>query len=78
MDSRHKSNGGDNGLARALRYMHLAFVLPFSVVAGLILGGFANQWFGMTSLDRVGAILGLVAGIVEMTRMLLRIRRENK
>jgi hypothetical protein len=74
-----EQNGSGNvGLYRALKYMHLAFVLPFSVVAGMILGSFANRWIGLTWLDKAGALLGLVAGIVEMYRMLKQLQRESQ
>jgi F0F1-type ATP synthase assembly protein I len=77
-EQKPENTNASAGLGRALKYMHLAFVLPASVVAGVILGGFADRWFGTSWMYIAGACLGLVAGIVEMTRMLLQVRRENQ
>jgi F0F1-type ATP synthase assembly protein I len=69
---------GAGGLARALKYMHLAFVIPFSLAVGIILGSFMDRWLGTTWVYKAGALLGMVAGITEMTRILIRINRENQ
>jgi F0F1-type ATP synthase assembly protein I len=73
-DPRPDANGG--ALARSLKYMHLAFVLPTSVIAGWFLGGLLDGRLGTTWMAKAGIALGVVAGIVEVTRVLLRIRRE--
>jgi hypothetical protein len=67
---------GPGALVRSLKYMHLAFVLPTSVIAGWFLGGLLDQWLATTWLAKAGIALGVVAGIVEVSRVLMRIRRE--
>ncbi|MBI2681626.1 MAG: AtpZ/AtpI family protein [Acidobacteriales bacterium] len=64
------------GLVQSLKYMHLAFVLPTSAVAGWFLGGLIDGWLKTTWIAKAGVILGVVAGVVEVSRMILRIRRE--
>ena len=54
------------------KYLSLALTLPASVVAGYILGSFADRWLHMPILRALGVILGMVAGLLQIFRELNR------
>jgi F0F1-type ATP synthase assembly protein I len=59
-------------LAQVARYSQVAFVLPAATVVGLLAGAALDHWLGTTWLYIAGLLLGIVAGFVELTRMVLR------
>jgi ATP synthase protein I len=54
------------------RYSQLAFILPASVVVGLLLGKLLDYWFHTHWLFLAGVIVGAIAGFVELIRTILR------
>jgi F0F1-type ATP synthase assembly protein I len=51
-------------------YSTLAFILPSSIVAGYLIGGWLDRQFGTTYLYLVFLLLGIVAGFVQIFRFL--------
>ena len=51
------------------RYSQLAFIFPAATVAGWLIGAGLDRWLHTTWLYLVGLILGIVAGFVELIRM---------
>lgn len=59
-------------MAQVAKYVGLAFVLPSGAFAGYVLGYLLDRAFGTTSLRVVCLILGIVGGLIEVLRTLLR------
>jgi F0F1-type ATP synthase assembly protein I len=51
------------------RYSQLAFIFPAATVAGWLIGVALDRWLHTTWLYLLGLILGIVAGFVELVRM---------
>lgn len=60
------------------KYLSLALTLPASVVAGYILGAFADHWLHVPILRALGIFLGMAAGLVQILRELSRDERRGK
>jgi MFS family permease len=54
------------------KYLALASALPGYVVAGFLLGAFADHWLHWPVLRGIGVILGVFAGLSQIVRQLLR------
>ena len=54
------------------RYSEIAFMLPAGTVAGYLLGSLLDRWLHMTWISIVGLLLGTVAGLIELIRMVSR------
>lgn len=54
------------------RYSQLAFILPASVVVGLLVGKLLDYWFHTHWLFLAGVIVGAISGFVELIRTILR------
>ena len=67
----------DNTMALVGKYMSLAFVLPSAAFAGYIVGYLLDRAFGTSFLRVVLLILGIVGGLIEVLRTLLRDTRES-
>ena len=50
-------------------YSQLAFILPAATVVGWLIGTALDHWLHTTWLYLVGLILGIVAGFVELIRL---------
>lgn len=59
------------------RYSHLGFVLPASVIVGLLIGAALDRWFKTTWITLVGLLVGCVAGFVELFRGIMRVSKES-
>jgi len=57
------------------KYLALATALPGYVVAGFLLGAFADHWLHWPVLKGIGVILGAFAGLSQIVRQLLRDER---
>ena len=53
-------------------YSALGFILPSSVVAGWLIGGWLDQQFGTTYLTVVFIVLGIIGGFLQIFRFLNR------
>jgi F0F1-type ATP synthase assembly protein I len=51
------------------RYSQIAFILPAATVAGWLIGLAFDHWFHTSWLYLVGLILGILAGFVELIRL---------
>jgi len=51
------------------RYSQLAFIFPAATVAGWLIGAGLDRWLHTTWIYLPGLILGIVAGFVELIRM---------
>jgi F0F1-type ATP synthase assembly protein I len=53
-------------------YSALAFILPSSIIAGWLIGGWLDKVFGTSYLYMVFLLLGIVGGFINMFRFLNR------
>lgn len=64
-------------LIQGLKYTHIAFALPFGVIAGWLFGSLLDRWLGTTKLALVGIGLGIVAGFYDLIRTYRQMSRET-
>ena len=62
----------DKSLLWLGKYLSLALTLPASVVAGYLLGAWADRWLHLPFLRVIGILLGVAAGLVQIFRELAR------
>ncbi len=62
----------DNSLIWLGKYISLGLTLPASVVAGYIVGTFADHWLHIPLLRVIGIFLGMGAGLTQIIRELNR------
>ena len=55
------------------RYSQIAFIFPAATVAGWLLGLGLDHWLHTHWLYLVGLILGIVAGFVELIRLVAKL-----
>jgi hypothetical protein len=65
-------NRPNKSLITGGKYLALATALPGYVVAGLLLGSFADHWLHWPILRALGVILGTFIGLSQIFRELLR------
>lgn len=58
-----------NFLVTLARYSEIAFIFPAATVAGWLVGVGLDHWLHTTWLYIVGLILGIIAGFVQLIRM---------
>jgi ATP synthase protein I len=75
-DPKKEERRGQHPGVQFARYSQMAFILPAATVVGLLAGMALDRWLGTGWLYIVGLILGIVAGAVELMRMMLRASRE--
>jgi F0F1-type ATP synthase assembly protein I len=51
------------------QYSQIAFIFPASTVAGWLIGVGLDHWLHTTWLYLVGLIVGIIAGFVELIRL---------
>ena len=66
-----------NQWTQIARYSQLAFVLPAATVVGWLLGAGMDKWLNTTWISRIGLVLGIIAGFVELIRGGLSLSREK-
>jgi F0F1-type ATP synthase assembly protein I len=71
-----KENGEESAWRQFGRYSHLGFILPASILAGLLIGAALDHWFKTSWITLVGLLVGCVAGITELTRTILKASKE--
>jgi F0F1-type ATP synthase assembly protein I len=67
----------ENPWVTMAKYSHLAFALPASTFAGWLIGAALDRWLGTTSLHIAGIVIGMVAGFVEVGRIIVKQAREK-
>jgi F0F1-type ATP synthase assembly protein I len=55
--------------AQFANYSQIAFIFPATTVAGWLLGVALDHWLHTTWLYLVGLIVGIIAGFVELIRI---------
>jgi F0F1-type ATP synthase assembly protein I len=58
-----------NFLVTLARYSEIAFIFPAATVVGWLVGVGLDHWLHTTWLYIVGLILGIIAGFVQLIRM---------
>jgi F0F1-type ATP synthase assembly protein I len=71
-------DGKQNALQRGLKYTHIAFVIPGSVIMGWIFGALLDRWLGTTWINLAGLGLGVVAGFYDLIRTVMRMSKEDE
>ena len=56
-------------LVQLANYSQLAFIFPAATVVGWLIGAGLDRWLHTTWLYLVGLILGIIAGFVELIRL---------
>ena len=56
-------------LVQLANYSQLAFIFPAATVVGWLIGTGLDRWLHTTWLYLVGLILGIIAGFVELIRL---------
>jgi F0F1-type ATP synthase assembly protein I len=56
-------------LVQLANYSQLAFIFPAATVVGWLIGAALDHWLHTTWLYLAGLILGIVAGFVELIRL---------
>jgi F0F1-type ATP synthase assembly protein I len=59
------------------KYSHLAFILPVSVVVGIVIGTALDHRFGTRWMAIAGLLLGCVAGFFELIRTIVNASKES-
>jgi F0F1-type ATP synthase assembly protein I len=59
------------------KYSHLAFVLPASIVVGIVIGEALDHWLQTTWITLAGLLVGCVAGFFELIRTIVRAGKES-
>ena len=58
-----------NFLVTLARYSEIAFIFPAATVVGWLIGVGLDHWLHTTWLYILGLILGIIAGFVQLIRM---------
>jgi len=58
-----------NWILQLANYSQLAFIFPAATVVGWLIGTALDHWLHTTWLYLVGLILGIIAGFVELIRL---------
>ena len=56
-------------LVQMAAYSQIAFIFPAATVVGWLIGAALDHWLHMTWLYIVGLIVGIIAGFVELIRL---------
>jgi F0F1-type ATP synthase assembly protein I len=72
MRDKQRDDKSENAAVLWARYSQIAFIIPASVVIGLLLGKLLDYWFHTHWLFLVGVIVGAIAGFVDLIRTILR------
>ncbi len=66
------AGGPNKSFVTGGKYLALASALPGYVLAGFLLGAFADHWLHWPILRALGVIVGTFAGLAQLIRELLR------
>lgn len=70
-------DNGKNAWATMGRYSEIAFVLPAGVFVGYLVGAVLDKHLHTTWLYLVGLLLGIVAGFVDLVRVLMQAEKDG-
>ena len=59
------------------KYGHIGFILPACVFVGLLIGSALDKWLGTKWIMVPGIILGSVAGVVELIRVMIKASKDQ-
>jgi F0F1-type ATP synthase assembly protein I len=68
-DDRETPPQKKNMLVQLANYSQLAFIFPAATVVGWLIGAGLDRWLHTTWLYLAGLILGIIAGFVELIRL---------
>lgn len=68
-DDRETRDQKRSFIVQLANYSQLAFVFPAATVVGWLIGAGLDHWLHTTWLYLVGLILGIIAGFVELIRL---------
>ncbi len=66
------SSDKENFWVQWARYSELALIFPAAVVVGWLVGAALDRWLHASWFYLVGIVLGIVAGFIELFRLVLR------
>lgn len=66
------SSNKKNLLIQMANYSQIAFIFPAATVVGWLIGAALDHWLHTTWLYIVGLIVGIIAGFVELIRLVSR------
>jgi len=69
MPANDKDPSGKSLWLQLARYSELAFIFPATTVAGWLIGLAFDHWLHTTWLYLLGLILGIIAGFVQLIRL---------
>lgn len=69
MESHESPERKKSVLVQLANYSQLAFIFPAATVVGWLIGAALDRWLHTTWLYLVGLILGIIAGFVELIRL---------
>jgi F0F1-type ATP synthase assembly protein I len=72
MSAEKQDDGVQSATTLWARYSQIAFIIPGSVVVGLLLGKLLDCWLHTRWLFLVGVIVGAILGFVDMIRTVTR------
>lgn len=73
-----EKEGRDQNLWRQVgRYSHIGFILPASIVVGLIIGAALDRWLKTSWITLAGLLVGCVAGFAELIRAIIQASKES-
>jgi F0F1-type ATP synthase assembly protein I len=75
--SPEKKNVEENAWRQFGRYSHLGFILPASIVVGLLIGAALDHWLKTSWITLVGLLVGCIAGFTELTRTILKASKDS-
>jgi F0F1-type ATP synthase assembly protein I len=64
--------------ADIVRYSEIGFIIPASVIVGLIAGKLLDKWLGTTWVYIAGVIFGAVVGFIQLIRMVLAAEKKGE
>ena len=68
-EDRETTEQKKNWILQLANYSQLAFIFPAATVVGWLIGAALDRWLHTTWLYLVGLILGIIAGFVELIRL---------
>jgi len=69
METRESPERKKSVLVQLANYSQLAFIFPAATVVGWLIGEALDRWLHTSWLYLVGLILGIIAGFVELIRV---------